>query len=116
MLLPRLSQTQWNKASTQSRVFATKSHHVFLQTGELQHLKTTQMACVDSEDSDQPVHPCSLISLRSPHEEALGPWLPTECQAKSLIRLRSLIGTAQSDWSLRGHICHFVDFVMLQLR
>ena len=26
-----------------------------------------------SEDSDQPGHPPSLISLRRPHEESLGP-------------------------------------------
>ena len=29
--------------------------------------------CAPSEDSDQPGHPPSLISLRCPHEESLGP-------------------------------------------
>ena len=37
------------------------------------HGKTNKMACVPSEDSDQPGHLPSLISLRCPHEESLGP-------------------------------------------
>ena len=46
------------------------------------HDETNYMACAPSEDSDQPVHPPSLIrvfavrmkkSLRCPHEETLGP-------------------------------------------
>ena len=42
-----------------------------------------------SEDSDQPGHPPSLISLRCPHEESLGPYtcIPTERTVKTLIRL-----------------------------
>ena len=32
-----------------------------------------QSDCAPSEDSDQPGHPPSLISLRCPHEENLGP-------------------------------------------
>ena len=40
---------------------------------ELPHDKTNKMACALNEDSDQPVHPPSLISLRCPHEESLGP-------------------------------------------
>ena len=39
---------------------------------------------VPSEDSDQPGHPSSL---RCPHEESLGPELPIERIAKTLIRL-----------------------------
>ena len=35
--------------------------------------KTNKMACAPSEDSYQPGHPPSLISLRCPHEEILGP-------------------------------------------
>ena len=41
------------------------------------HDKTIKMTCA-SEDSDQPGHPLSLISLRCPREESLGPWLPFE--------------------------------------
>ena len=35
--------------------------------------KTNIMAFAPSEDSDQPGHLPSLISLRCPHEESLGP-------------------------------------------
>ena len=35
-----------------------------------------------SEDSDQPAHP-HLISFRSPSADALDPWLPTGCSAKT---------------------------------
>ena len=35
------------------------------------------MTCAP-KDSDQPGHRPSLISLRCPHEEALGPWLSLE--------------------------------------
>ena len=37
------------------------------------HDKTNKMAIAPSEDTDQPVHPPRLISLRYPHEETLGP-------------------------------------------
>ena len=35
--------------------------------------------------------PCSLTSLCSPHGEALGPWLPMDGIAKTLIRLHRLM-------------------------
>ena len=46
-----------------------------MATNEPPHDKTNKMICVPSEDSDQPGHPPSLISLslRCPHEESLGP-------------------------------------------
>ena len=37
------------------------------------HDKTNIMACAASEDSDQPGHLPSLISLRCPHKESFGP-------------------------------------------
>ena len=37
------------------------------------HDKTYKMACAPSEDSDQPGHPPSLISLPCPHEKSFGP-------------------------------------------
>ena len=40
---------------------------------ELPRDKTNKMTCAPSEDSDQPGHPPSLISLRCPQEESLGP-------------------------------------------
>ena len=45
------------------------------------------MACAPSEDSGQPGHPPSLISLCCPHVESLGPYLPIERTTKTLIRL-----------------------------
>ena len=42
------------------------------------HDKTNKMACAPCEDSDQPGHQPSLISLHCPHEESLGPKLPIE--------------------------------------
>ena len=45
------------------------------------------MTCAASEDSHQPEHLPSLISLLCPHEDALGPWLPSEHTVKILIRL-----------------------------
>ena len=53
---------------------------------ELPHDKTNKMASAPSEDSDQPRHPPSLI-IRCPHEGSLGPELPVECTAKTVIRL-----------------------------
>ena len=37
------------------------------------HDKTNKLACAPSEDSDQPGHPPSLISLHCPHEDSLDP-------------------------------------------
>ena len=56
------------------------------------HGKTNKMICAPSEDSDQPGHLPSLLSLRCPHEETLGPKLPIERTAKTLIRLGGGLG------------------------
>ena len=40
---------------------------------EPEHDKTNKVACAPSEDSDQPGHLLSLVSLLCPHEESLGP-------------------------------------------
>ena len=42
-------------------------------SNEPPHDKTNKMACVPIEDSDQPGHPPSLVSLRCPHEETIRP-------------------------------------------
>ena len=42
-----------------------------------------QNECVPSEDSSQPWHPPSLISLRCLYEETLGPELPIEYTVKT---------------------------------
>ena len=49
---------------------------------ELAHDNPNIMTYAPSEDSDQPGHPPSLISLRYPHEERLGPYLTVERTAK----------------------------------
>ena len=54
---------------------------------EPQNDKTNKMTSTLSEDTDQSEHPPSLISLRCPHEETLGPLLPIVRTAKTLIRL-----------------------------
>ena len=38
-----------------------------------EHDKTNKI-CASSEDSDQPGHPPSLISIRCRPQETLGPW------------------------------------------
>ena len=67
------------------------------KTNELEHDKTNKMTCAPSEDSDQPGHLPSLISLRCLHEGTMGHTLPTECTGKTLIRL---CWWAQADLSL----------------
>ena len=56
------------------------------QTFEPLHDKTIKMTYAPGEDSDQPGQPPSLINFRCPHEESLGPKLPTERTAKTLIK------------------------------
>ena len=50
--------------------------------------------CAPTEDSDQPKHPCMLISILWPPGGTLYPWLPTECPVK-------IDQTAQAHLSLR---------------
>ena len=71
------------------------------------HDKTNKMAIAPSEDTDQPVHPPRLISLRCPHEETLGPhthWV--------LRRFWSDWRMPRLIWVFAGHKGHFVGFVM----
>ena len=47
-----------------------------------------KLACAVNKDSDQPGHLPSLIRVFTVHEEAIGPWLPSERTEKTdLIRL-----------------------------
>ena len=69
------------------------------------HDKINKMTCAPSEDSDKPGHPLSLISLRCPHDETLGPQLmllPNERTAKTLNRLDGCPGW--SEYSLGEHV------------
>ena len=58
--------------------------------------KPTKMASAPSEDSDQPGHPPSLLSLRCLHDESLCPQLPIErtAQANAQADLSSLVAHA----------------------
>ena len=69
------------------------------------------MICAPREDSDQPGHKPSLISLRCPHEETLGPQLSIEHTAKTdqTRRMPRLIRV------FAGRKGHFVGFVIRRL-
>ena len=71
--------------------------------------KTNKMICAPSEDSDQPGHPPSLISLRMKKAWVLS--YPLSAQR----RLWSDWADAQADRSLQWAHSHFVDFVMSRL-
>ena len=75
------------------------------------------MTCTPSEDLDQPGHMPSLISLHCRHKKELNPRLPTEGQAKTLIRHWV---AAQADFILRWvhmSFCRFyLGFIMLHLK
>ena len=60
------------------------------------------MTYAPSQDSDQPEHLRSLISLHSMCEEALGPWLLIKHQAKSWYECSA----EQADLSL--HLAHII--------
>ena len=73
------------------------------------HDKTNKMACAPSEDSDQPGHPPSLISVVAVRMKKA--WVlsyPLSAQR----RLWSDWADAQADLSLRWRTCQFVGFVM----
>ena len=59
---------------------------------EQEHDKTNKMTCSPNEDSCQPGHPPSLISLRCPSDGSLGPHLPIKRISKTLIRLGGCTG------------------------
>ena len=75
--------------------------HTLGSINEPPHDKTIKVTCAPSEDSDQPGHPPSLISLPCPHEKSLGPELHIERIAKTLIRLGECPGWSES--SLGAH-------------
>ena len=94
-------------------------HRILFETEcvqyELPNDKTNKMTCAPSEDTDQPGHPLSLISLRCPHKEALGPHLLIMCTGTTLIRLGGCPGWSDPPrliWVFVGHTGHFVGFVM----
>ena len=63
------------------------------------HYKTNKVACAPSE-TDQPGYSPSLISLRCPCEESLGPWLLQPFQM--IQSLQPLVTFSRED-SIRCH-------------
>ena len=76
------------------------------------HDKTNKMACAPREDSDQPGHLPSLISLRCRMKKAWVLSYPLSAQR----RLWSDSVDAQTDLSLRWAQSHFGGFVMGRLK
>ena len=79
---------------------------------ELPHDKTSKIACVPSEDSDQPGHPPILIRVIAVHMKKA--WVlsyPFSAQW----RLWSDWADAQADLSLCWAHSHFVGFIMKRL-
>ena len=69
---------------------------------EPEHSITYKMVCAPREDSDQSAHP----NLRCPPKHGLDFWLPTNCPAKSLIRLHECVDLSES--SLGTHATYNV--------
>ena len=63
---------------------------------EPQRVKPYLLPRAPNEDSNQPAHPHSLISLHCPHEETLHPWLFKMRTMKILIRLRVCASSSES--------------------
>ena len=76
------------------------------------HDKTSKMACVPSEDTDQPGHPPSLIRVFAVRMKKA--WV-LSYPLNALRRLRSDWADAQAYLSLRWAHSHFVGFVMRRL-
>ena len=100
----QFQQTIWGRAGPESnqRLLDPQSDSLSMLGTQLQgiheppHDKTNKMAIAPSEDTDHPVHPPSLISLRCPHEQTLGPQLPIERTMNTLIRLGGCPGWSES--------------------
>ena len=84
------------------------------------HDKTNKMACAPSEDSDQPGHLPSLISLRCLgirpvwSESSLPAWRKLGSLATHLAHSQDTDRTGQMPrliWVFAGHTCYFVGFV-----
>ena len=67
---------------------------------------TFDMCTKHFKDSNQPVHPCSLISLCYMQKETLHPWLSKMCPVKIQIRLR--ICAVWSESSLGSHVRRYI--------
>ena len=63
------------------------------------HSISYKIASASSKNSDHPAHPRSLISLCCPPDDALDPWLPTECPAKTQIERRRRLIRINLRWT-----------------
>ena len=63
---------------------------------ESQRERTYRLKYAPNDDSNQPAHSHSLISLSCPQEETLHQWLSKMQQVKILIRLRESAGWSES--------------------
>ena len=74
-----------------------------IKINEQPHDKTNKLICVPSKDSDQP----SLISLRCPYKETLGPQLPIEhtAQAESSLGAQIILMVLSWDCSYENAEC-----------
>ena len=77
------------------------------------HDKTNKMICAPSEDSDQPGHPPSLIRVFAVRTKKSGSlathWAHSEDSDQTGRMPRQI-------WVFAGCTCHFVGFVMMQLK
>ena len=83
------------------------------KTDKPPHDKTSKMACALSNDSDQPGHPPSLIRVFAVRMKKA--WV-LSYPLSARRRLWSDWADSEADPSLRWTHCHFVGFVMRQLR
>ena len=68
-----------------------------------------KLVCAYSEDSNQSVHPHSVISLSFLHEQMLDPWLSTERLFKTLIRLCGCAGCSESSMGAHDNVYLLLD-------
>ena len=85
--------------------------YLFFHFNVLWHMCRQLLICAPNDDSNQPAHSRSLISLRCPHEETLHPWLSKMRPVKTLIRLRECAG-----WSETSQGALIRRYVFLTLR
>ena len=86
-----------HKTSTEDidqHIYLYKVCIIHLKAYERRHDKANKMSV--RQERRLRWHPPSLISLRCLHEESLGPYLPNERTAKTLIRLANFVGFIMS--------------------
>ena len=85
-----------------SRTLSLKMFRLTISLYEARHYKIYKISCISSKDSDQPLHPHSLINIHW-DLRVLG-YTRFECQVKTLNRLQM----DRLVWVFNGCTCHFV--------